>query len=179
LYFSALGFAFLFIEIPLIQQSILILGNPTYAFTVVVFAILSFSGVGSYFARSQWLPKRLAMGLLIILALISPLIITRFAYLILGWSFLLRAISVAIYIAPLAILMGIPFPSGLAWLEQKRGDLVPWAWAVNGCASVIAAVLAAILTLGYGYRLVLLIGAGAYLVAFLMFPSKWHKSDWA
>lgn len=178
LYFSALGFAFLFIEIPLIQQSILILGNPTYAFTVVVFAMLSFSGVGSYFARSRWLPKRLAMGFLVILALISPWLIARFAHLILGWAFLLRAVTIAIYIAPLAVLMGIPFPSGLAWLEQRWGDLVPWAWAVNGCASVIAAVLAAILTLGYGYRTVLLIGAVAYLLAFLVFASKWYKSDW-
>ena len=178
LYFSALGCAFLFIEIPLIQQSILILGNPTYAFTVVVFALLSFSGIGSYFARSRWLPKRLSMGFLIILALISPWLIARFAHLILGWTFVLRAVAVVIYIAPLAILMGIPFPSGLAWLEQEHGDLVPWAWAINGCASVIAAVLAAILTLGYGYRLVLLIGAVAYLVAFLVLPSKWYKPDW-
>jgi hypothetical protein len=178
LYFSSLGFAFLFIEIPLIQQSILILGHPIYAFTVVVFTLLSFSSAGSFFARSNWLPKRLTMGFLIILALTSSWLIARYTYLILGWPFILRAVAIGVYIAPLAILMGIPFPSGLAWLEQRQGGLVPWAWAINGCASVIAAVLAAILTLSYGYQVVLFIGASAYALAFLMFPSKRNEPDW-
>jgi hypothetical protein len=175
-YFSLLGIAFLFIEIPLIQQSILVLGHPTYAFTVVVFAMLAFSSIGSYFSRSRWLPKRLAMLILIILSILSPWAIMRIAYLILGWSFIFRAIVIGICIAPLAILMGIPFPYGLAWLEHRWGRYIPWAWAVNGCASVIAAVLAAILTLSYGYQLVLLLGALAYALAFLVFPRKWNEA---
>jgi hypothetical protein len=177
LYFSFLGIAFLFIEIPLIQQSILILGHPTYAFTFVVFALLAFSSIGSYFARSRWLPQRLAMLILIILSIISPWAITEVAHLILGWSFILRAIAIGICIAPLAILMGIPFPYGLEWLENRWSLYIPWAWAVNGCASVIAAVLAAILTLGYGYHLVLLLGAVSYAGAFLVLPRKWHKTN--
>jgi len=176
IYFSLLGIAFLFIEIPLIQQSILILGHPTYAFTLVVFAMLAFSSIGSYFSRSSWLPKRFAMLILIILSILSPWMITQIAYLILGWPFIFRAIVIGISIAPLAILMGIPFPYGLTRLEHHWGRYIPWAWAVNGCASVIAAVLAAILTLSYGYQFVLLLGATAYGFAFLVFPRKWNKA---
>ena len=176
-YFSLLGIAFLFIEIPLIQQSILILGHPTYAFTLVVFAMLAFSSIGSYFTRSRWLPKRSAMLILIILSILSPWVITQITSLILGWSFIVRAIVIGMCIAPLAILMGIPFPYGLEWLELRWGKYIPWAWAVNGCASVIAAVLAAILTLSYGYQLVLLLGATAYAFAFLVFPRKWNKAN--
>ncbi|MCJ7662491.1 MAG: hypothetical protein MUO67_25380 [Anaerolineales bacterium] len=176
-YFSLLGIAFLFIEIPLIQQSILILGHPTYAFTLVVFAMLAFSSIGSYFTRSRWLPKRSAMLILIILSILSPWVITQIASLILGWPFIVRAIVIGMCIAPLAILMGIPFPYGLVWLEHRWGRYIPWAWAVNGCASVIAAVLAAILTLSYGYQIVLLLGATAYAFAFLVFPRKWNKAN--
>jgi len=44
-------------------------------------------------------------------------------------------------IAPLALAMGVPFPLALARLKEGEPDLVPWAWAVNGCASVLAAIL--------------------------------------
>jgi len=176
-YFSFLGIAFLFIEIPLIQQSILILGHPIYAFTLVVFTLLAFSSIGSYFSRSRWLPQRSVMLILIFLSILAPWVITEVAHLILGWSFIFRAMVIGICIAPLAILMGIPFPYGLVWLENRWGRYIPWAWAVNGCASVIAAVLAAILTLSYGYQLVLLLGATAYAGAFLVFPRKWNKAN--
>jgi hypothetical protein len=43
------------------------------------------------------------------------------------------------------------------------------AWAVNGCASVIASVLAAMISLSYGYKIVLMIGAWAYACAALLF----------
>jgi hypothetical protein len=61
--------------------------------------------------------------------------------------------------------MGLPFPFGLAWLEERAPGLVPWAWAVNGCASVAASVLAAILALSYGLTAVMLLGGVAYLAA--------------
>ena len=84
-----------------------------------------------------------------------------------------------ISLAPLAILMGLPFPLGLAWLERDAPDLVAWAWAVNGCASVIASVLAAILALSYGFTLVLLLGAGAYSLAVLVLPGQGDKTNTA
>jgi hypothetical protein len=59
----------------------------------------------------------------------------------------------------------MPFPLGLIWLERASPPLIPWAWAVNGCASVVASVLAAILALSMGFTAVLLIGAASYAVA--------------
>jgi hypothetical protein len=165
-YFTFLGLAFLFVEIPLIQRWILLLGHPTYAFTVVVLAVLALSGLGSALARSAWLPKRMAFLGLVLLALLTPWLAARLPGAILGWPFFARAILAVLSLAPLAILMGMPFPLGLAWLERNAPDLVPWAWAVNGCASVVAAVLAAILALSYGFTVVLLLGAAAYAGAF-------------
>src|SRR5262249_62025430 len=47
LYFLAIGFAFLFIEIASIQRFVLFLGHPVYAIPVVLCGFLFFAGIGS------------------------------------------------------------------------------------------------------------------------------------
>jgi hypothetical protein len=168
LYFSALGIAFLFVEIPLIQRWILVLGNTTYAFTAVVLTLLLFSGLGSLLARARWLPKRAVLWALSALALMTALAGSVFVDAAIGWPPVARTGVLIASLAPMALLMGLPFPLGLAWLETLGGSgrvLLPWAWAINGCASVIASVLAAILAISYGFTVVLALGAGAYAVA--------------
>ncbi|UCD41382.1 MAG: hypothetical protein JSV69_12515, partial [Chloroflexota bacterium] len=86
----------------------------------------------------------------------------------LGWPLIPRILVIAISLAPLGLLMGFPFPFGLTWMEKAGSRLVPWAWAVNGCASVIAAVLAAILALSSSFSIVLIIGAIFYGIAGLV-----------
>ena len=58
--------------------------------------------------------------------------------------------------------MGMPFPLGLRDLDAHTPAAVPWAWGVNGAASVVAAVLAALLSLALGFRWVLIVGALCY-----------------
>jgi hypothetical protein len=167
-YFALLGIAFLFVEIPLIQRWILALGHPTYAFTAVVLTVLLFSSLGSALARARWLPRKAALFGLAAFALLTALLGSHAVEAVLGWPAWARVTALVGSLAPVALLMGLPFPLGLAWLEsfreQGRG-WVPWAWAVNGCASVIASVLAAILALSWGFSAVLALGAGAYAAA--------------
>jgi len=167
-YFALLGIAFLFVEIPLIQQWILLVGQPIYAFTTVVGALLLSSGVGSVLSRSKGIPKLPGFGLLVLLTLALPLGMPILVEHILGWPTWARLSVSLIILGPVGFLMGMPFPQGLAWIERGAPQLSPWAWAINGCASVIASVLAAIVTLNYGFRLVMLLGAAAYLGAFLL-----------
>ena len=47
IYFLAIGFAFMFIEIAFIQKFVLYLSHPLYAVAVVLFAFLLFAGIGS------------------------------------------------------------------------------------------------------------------------------------
>ena len=47
--------------------------------------------------------------------------------------------------------MGMPFPQALQSLAQSNPALVPWAWAINGCASVTAGVLAIVLAMSHGF----------------------------
>jgi len=167
LYFALLGVAFLFVEIPLIQHWIILFGQPIYAFTVVVGVLLSSSGAGSALARAEWLPRRSAFGGLVCLALALPLAMSHLLDFVLGWPLLARLGAAIVTLAPLGLLMGFPFPLGLFWLEKQAPQWTPWAWAINGCASVVASVLAAIFTLSFGFTVVMLCGACAYAGAFL------------
>jgi hypothetical protein len=80
------------------------------------------------------------------------------------------ALCVAL-IAPLAFLMGMPFPLGVAALGARAPDLIPWAWAINGCASVVSAVLATLLAIHLGFTGVVLLALLAYGVAALSDPA--------
>jgi hypothetical protein len=164
-YFGLLGLAFLFIEIPIIQRWILLFGQPTYAFTAAVLTILLFSGMGSASVRSPRVHVGAVFPMLVVLGCAAALAGPYFNRAIMGWPDLWRTLVAVAGLAPLAFLMGMPFPLGLAWLEQASPRLVPWAWAVNGCASVVASVLAAILALSAGFTAVLLVGAGSYAAA--------------
>ncbi len=163
LYFAALGFGFLLVEIPLVQQFILFLGHPTLALAVVLAAVLLWSGLGSLLSpRVPSLAALLALLLVIALeALLLPHLLSR----LLSTVFPLRLFFTFLLLAPLGLLMGMPFPLGLAWLNKRGPALIPWAWAINGSASVVASVLAALLALQWGFGLVLWTGFAFYLVA--------------
>ena len=44
---------------------------------------------------------------------------------------------------------------------------IPWAWGINGCASVLSALLAGLLSVHLGYSTVLLLAAALYAAAVL------------
>jgi len=159
-YFALLGFGFLFIEIPLVQRLILFVGKPVYALAVVLFGLLMFSGLGSVF--SQRAPWRGVLATLAIVALAYPILLPALFWLALGLPLWIRFAIGVVSLAPLGVLMGMPFPKGIAWLERSSPDLIPWAWGVNGAVSVVASVLAALVALSAGFIVVLVTGAICY-----------------
>jgi hypothetical protein len=94
---------------------------------------------------------------------IYPWFTGLFTPLLLPIPLILRVIAVMLLIAPVGFLMGVPFSRGINALRDVS-DLIPWAWAVNGSASVISAVVAIMLSLWLGFTPVLLIGGGLYLL---------------
>ena len=162
-YFAALGLGYLFVEIPLMQQFILFLGHPIYAFAAVLFAILLFSGLGSMISARLSLPKTLMI--LIGAIILYPLILPSVFQLLLGQSLSLRLLVSVLSLAPLGFLMGVPFPKGIEIIGRLAPDLVPWAWGINGCTSVLASILSAMLAISFGFSRVLVGGSLAYLAA--------------
>ncbi len=166
-YFALLGIAYLFIEIALIQKMVLGLENPSFAASTVIASVLICSGIGS--ALSLRIKALLNSRVLLILAgvviatsLLLPTVIAFMGRFSLPMKIVLSFITVM----PAGILMGIPFPLGIAVLNKTSPLLIPWAWAVNGCFSVLAPILAVMLALSVGYQCVLLAGGAAYFLAF-------------
>jgi hypothetical protein len=172
LYFSLLGLGFLFVEIPLLQRFILYLGQPAYAFAVVVGALLVASGVGSRYLADRIRPP-LGLAILAGLVFVYPVLLPLLFEATFGLSLAGRMVMTGLALTPLGLLMGTPFPQGLAQARRSAPDLLPWIWAVNGCASVISAVLAPMVAIDLGFRVVMLIGAGAYLSALISLGQWW------
>lgn len=162
-YFGALGLGFMGVEIPLVQKFILFVERPVYAFSVVVFGLLLFSGLGSWVSRRA--PLRPLLAILIGLALVYPWVINALIGATLGWPLEARLGLAALSVAPLGLTMGVPFPAGLARLEHRAPQLIAWAWAINGSLSVIASVGAAMIALSAGFTTVLVLGAACYGLA--------------
>ena len=163
LYFIAVGFGFILVEISLIQRFVLFLGHPTYALTVVVFLLLLASGAGSVAARS-----RINSGgkIFPLIGFISALIVANVLLLpwllsaAVGLPFVIKLLVSGVILAPLGFLMGMPFPTGLRLVKT-----VEWAWALNAAASVLGSVMAMIIAIHFGLTVTLLCAAAAYMLA--------------
>ena len=67
-------------------------------------------------------------------------------------------------LAPLGITLGMAMPLGLSRLRRStRG--VPWAWGINGIASVVASAGAITVAIIAGFPAATLVALAAYLVA--------------
>ncbi len=64
--------------------------------------------------------------------------------------------------------------AGIATLDRAAPQLVPWAWGVNGVASVIATSAAIAVAMTAGYGMVMLLAAGGYGVAAVSFVAGGH-----
>jgi hypothetical protein len=176
-YFFLLGLAFLFVEIAFIQKFILFLAHPLYAVAVVLAGFLVFAGLGS--ASSPWLAHRLrggaraavplAVGLLAVIVLLYLALLPHLFGRLIGSGDAVRIGASLALIAPLAFCMGMPFPLGLRRLAAEAPDFIPWAWALNGYASVVSAALATLLAMELGFNAVLLAALACYGVAAALF----------
>ena len=166
-YFSMLGLGFMFVEIPLIQTSILALENPSFCVAIILTAILISSGAGSM-CGSRFQQLRSPYSLLMLVVLISiytvlqPILISE----ITKHAMHVRIVSLLAAVLPMGFFMGLPFPMGVRLVGQKHKMLIPWAWAVNACFSVIAPLLSIMIALASGFHIVLWMSALAYLAAF-------------
>ena len=177
-YFLLLGFAFLFIEMAFIQKFILFLSHPLYSVAVVLSSFLVFAGIGS--AASTKLARRigpeerstirLAAWCILAFALSYVFVLPWVFDRMIGFPDPVRiTLSVAL-IAPLATCMGMPFPLGLKRVAEVAPDFIPWAWGINGFASVVSAVLATLLAIEFGFNVVILLALAMYVASVQLVP---------
>jgi spermidine synthase len=177
-YFAALGMGFILIELALLQKLILLLGNPTMTFAILLFTLLASSGSGSL-VSSRFIrdgTKNLAVVIAGIIALgtLYLLLFPQIIYSVIGEAFEVKvAVSIAI-LAPIGFLMGMPLPTGMRLLKAHRPERIPWMWAINGAFSVLGAVLAVALGIIYGSSLAMALGILVYGIS-LAISFAWKK----
>ncbi|RLA94733.1 MAG: hypothetical protein DRG25_01865 [Deltaproteobacteria bacterium] len=168
-YFVWIGFGFMFVEIALIQRFILFLDHPVKSVTVILSGLLVSAGIGSSLSSKiiNRFPRRGTItpfftGVVILIYAFSLILLLNLGLKI---EPIFRTVSAFIIIFPLGFFMGMPFPLGILVLNRNNPDLIPWAWGVNGCASVVGAVLAVMIALRGGFSTVLFISSLLYLLA--------------
>jgi hypothetical protein len=167
LYFAMLGLGFMFVEVAFIQKSILLFENPSYSVAVVLTSLLISSGMGSMLSsKFSKLGTPYSLLILAFLILIYNLIHPYLLNTMSAFSLDLRILLMSVILMPLGLFMGIPFPTGLRLLGQKNEALIPWAWAINACVSVLAPILTIMLAILTGFKIVIFIGMLTYLTAF-------------
>jgi len=182
IYFLLIGIGFMFAEISMIQKFILFLGHPVYSISTVLFTLLVSSGIGSHFSgkfsngqdggvkiRKFKLYLLILCGLIIIYAILLPYIFNKILLEGIIWR---QLISFA-FLFPLGFFMGMPFPTGIKLLERYNAKIIPWAWCINGCSSVVSSVLVILIALSFGFKITLILSAVAYAGGFLII-SKGH-----
>ena len=169
-YFAALGLGYIMVEIALLQRFLLFLGQPIYTYAVILAGLLIFSGVGSWIAgrmkQTHALSRSVVVALVVVVitALITPPIFQFF----LGYALGIRIAISLLLVAPLGLALGMPFPLGLRLASAQTTSIGAWAWGVNGFFTVIGTVLALILGMIFGFRIVLLLSALCYAGALLV-----------
>lgn len=170
LYFFGLGAGFMLIEVGLMQQLVVFLGNQTRSVSVVLSGLLVFSGIGSLLS-GRWshdeLPRRIrwcGLGILAATAALQ-LILPFINDALITWPAFMRCLAVLMALAPLGLTMGVMFPSGLRLMELRAPHFIPWAMSLNSFASVMASVGFIVLALLAGFRGAIIAGGLFYIIS--------------
>jgi len=165
MFFVGVGAGFMFIELYFIKLYTALTGDPVVSFTLVLSGLLIFSSAGGFW--SQRLKKRslrpilfLMAGVLAVSVLSNPFIIKH----LFGFTGTIRFVSAFLLLLPIGFLMGIPFPLGMRYLFDSPPQRA-FGWAINGCASVLASIVAAQIALSFGINQILFCGLASYATA--------------
>jgi len=178
LYFASLGLGYMFLEIILIQRFILYFGNPVIAASIVISIMMIASGAGSYLAGKLVNPKQSIRKVLLAIVLLGfgyMLGLTPLLSSTIGLSMTIKVFIAFFVIALPAFLMGMPFPVGLRAVSRQNESLVPWAWGINGCLSVIASPLAMLIAVEAGFSLLMLLAVIIYMLAWFVSPKLFKR----
>ncbi len=173
LIFALLGCGFMLVEVSLVQRLTFFLGDPVMALALLLGSMLMFMGMGS--AISTRVPRYKEGDYIAVAgALVSTACFVYALFLpnVLSWlidtSMYARVSYALLLIAPVSVLMGIPFPLALRSLGLIGSQsAVPWMWAINGIYSVLGASAAVLIAMYAGMDQVLYAAAALYAALLL------------
>jgi spermidine synthase len=173
-YFAAIAIGFMAVEIALLQKFGLFLGHPNYALSVVLAALLLFSGIGSLFSARLLAAVggqvRFLSYVLVVVVGIEHLLAFPWLPSLVGLPLFARVALVFALVAPVGVCLGAFMPTGLERLKSAAPAFAPWAWGINGIFSVMAPLTAVGLSMSWGITVLLASSLPFYLAAGLALP---------
>ena len=172
-FFGAIGLGFMLVEVAQLQRLTVLLGNPTYGLTVVLFTLLLSAGLGSYFTErwddthagaARWALLAIP-GVLVVFGALTPVLV-RSSY---GLDSFARVAVAVLVTFPMGLFLGMAFPLGMKLAASRAKVLTPWLWGINGAASVSASVIGVTIALVSSISSAFLAGLLCYVVAFFAF----------
>ena len=177
LYFTGIGLGFMLAEMGMMQQLSIFLGQPIYSLVVVLAGLILFAGLGSLASDRVNISSNMSSRAP---ALLSALVLLAYSLVVLPaihgatGGVLWQRIAVSlVLVAPCGFIMGFCFPVGMRWATQlgQEGNL-PWMWALNGAASVLASFIAILISTETSIRACLLTGAACYALGGILLSGK-------
>ena len=173
-YFATIGYGFMSVQIPLLQRFSVFIGHPIHTYSVILFAMILFAGIGSFLSDritlegQKWhyrIPIATAVLLGAVTLCLQPILDTT-----IGLGMIWRCIIVVLITAPVSTLMGFCFPIGMRLVSKISDNATAWMWGINGASGVLASILAVAVSMWVGIHANLMIAAALYLL--LAFPAR-------
>jgi predicted membrane-bound spermidine synthase len=165
------------VEMAMMQQLSIFLGQPIYSLVVVLAGLILSTGVGSLVSdrlrlTSSTVSRMPALAVTLILILYSVAVVPVIHRFIAD-TLAQRALFSLALVAPCGFLMGFCFPVGLRWLTAlKQEENLPWMWALNGAAATLGSFVAIVISMETSIVTCALIGAACYLLGAIALPSS-------
>lgn len=180
-YFMAVGAAFMFVELGLVQRLSVFLGHPVYAMGVILATIIACAGLGAFLSERLVAPRpstvqALAFGcalLAVASAFLSDVVASNMA----ESGRAARIAATVILVAPVGTVMGLFVPLGLRFGRRIHGSETPWYWALNGIVSVLASALTVLVAITSGVHANFLVGAAMYALAAPLLGALARQAD--
>jgi hypothetical protein len=170
-YFGAIGLGYLGLEMVALSLMIRLVGDPVLAASATIAGFLFFSGLGSVASRraagilgARWPWMVAAVAVVAVADLWAFSWVAGAAG---GLPIVPRVAAGLAALSPMALVMGTPMPMGLARVDAGGPALVPWAWGINGFASVLSAPVALALAMAFGYHVSAAVAVSMYALAAL------------
>ena len=167
LYFSLIGAGFMLLEIALIQRLSVYLGHPIYALGVLLFTLIASTGLGSYLSEHLPLSRRpwmfvCSLAVAVIIVVLNLTLGKAIAATIAISTLKKIFVSIAV-IAPVGVILGFFFPTGMRLFRLVSEENLPWFWALNGVFGVLCSALAVFISIFFGISTNFYVAACCYL----------------
>ncbi len=165
IFFTGIGAGFMLMELFFVYYYTMIFNHPALSFSIVLGIMLVSSGSGGLTSQRLtyrnffWVSSIIAAVLVSMFLWFDPLIAATMKL-----PYAASLVSASLLLVPVGFFLGMPFPLAMRYLVESPGHRA-FAWAVNGSASVLAAIISAQIAITWGLTSLLGCAVVAYALA--------------